>query len=390
MLSRRRSVDAAARRPVTPRTLTGVNVKKSAPRSSDGTWALVLLAVAAVWLGLSFRSMNAFLAAQVEADPGSVPNLVMSLSATVIGAVFAGAVAGHLVTVLPMRWLSGLPRLVTAAGGGVLVGLVAAAAGYSTFAATPAVAAIVAGVAGLSALLGGCAAAPKNTDAVAAGLAATVVLLAFMFLRGWFDEDLLNLLTRQPDTYRWIGIAGGVVAGMCAGLTAYALLRRRRSATKLSGYLLAGAAPGALWLLSEIAIRIAAAFLVNTTSQIDQLSDLLMGQTLEAQLNGSLATLFAGGTTAVLAFGMLLPKKKPVNRPTRAAAKPSAAAPSVAPTQPADTDTAAAEQTATPAPANEDRAGDSAATRDTAAEKKSGPAASAVDDPAGQPAEPAN
>lgn len=309
-----------------------MSVKKSGSEApSGGIWAVVLLAIAALWLGLSFQSMNAFLAKEVQNNPGAMPNLIMSLSATVIGAVFAGAVAGHLATIVSSRWLRQLPRIVAAAIGGVIVGLVAAALGYLTFSATPAVAAIVSGVAGIAAVLGGCLAAAKSTNVVAAGLSATVVLLAFMFLRGWFDDDLMNLLTRQPDTYRWIGIATGLVAGLFTGLTAFITLRRRRGGTKLYGHLVAGAAPGALWLLSEIGVRIAGALLLGTTGEIDQLSTLLMGQTLEAQLNGSLATLFAGGTTAVLAFGLLLQpadggKKKPAVPAQTAGRKPAAPA----------------------------------------------------------------
>ncbi|MGH8791496.1 MAG: hypothetical protein ACRDXX_02470 [Stackebrandtia sp.] len=295
-----------------------MNVSTTEPRAGlGGTGFLVLLALAAVHLGIAFAALGSLLADAVQTDPGQVANLIMSLSTMAIGAVFGGAVAGHLAVVAAAHGQSPrfarLPRILLAAWGGAAVGLIAAAVAYATFSSTPAVAAIIAGVAGVSSVLGSLLAAPRHDSVVAASLIATGVLLVLMFLRGWFRSDLADLLLRDGDAYRWISILAGVAAGVGVGLTAYAALRRRRATVGLYGYLAAGAAPGALWVISEISVRVGGAALLSTTDEIDALSDLMLGQSLDAQLNGGLAALFAGATTAVLAFGMLA-NGKPVSR----------------------------------------------------------------------------
>src|SRR5690606_34253635 len=158
------------------------------------------------------------------------------------GSVFGGTAAGHLARSSGLGFLTRLPRLATGAAAGMLVGVGAAALAYNTFSSSPAVAAIVAGVAGISAIIGGCLAAPRNTDAVLAGLCGTVVVLVTMFLRGWFSEEISAIMS--PNSYRWIGIVSGLVLGVVVGLTAVLVLRLRAPGTPLSGFLAAGAAPG--------------------------------------------------------------------------------------------------------------------------------------------------
>ena len=267
----------------------------------------MLLLVAFAWLGLSLQGMSAFLAADIRDNPGAVPTLVMSLSATIIGSAFLGSVCAHLATGAPWGWIRRIHPLVTGGVTGILAGALAAAVNYAVFSATPTIATIVAGTAGCCALIGALLASRRTRPTVFAGLVATLVLLVLMFLRGWFDNALLNLLTRTPDTYRWVGIAAGVIAGICVGLTAFTVLRRCNPDAKLYTHLGAGALPGLLWLVSEIGVRVAAAMLMGTTQEADELSIFAMRHSLDAQLNGCLAALFAGATTAVLAFGLLLP-----------------------------------------------------------------------------------
>ncbi|MGH8879530.1 MAG: hypothetical protein ACRD0P_19640 [Stackebrandtia sp.] len=291
-----------------------MNATTSARRSRPAVVAnLVLLAVAAAWLIVSFLSLRVLVAGVVEASPAAIATLITSLSGAIIGAVYAGTCAGHLARTSGPRFLSRLPRLVTGSAAGVIVGIATAALSFYTFGGTPSVATIVAGVAGISAIVGGCLAAPRNNDVVFAGMCATVVVLAAMFGRGWFAEQIGNMMT--PDSYLWIGVVFGVVLGMIVGLTALAVLRRRAPRTTLYGYLAAGAAPGALWLVSEVATRIAAGLFVANDIEPDKFSGLGMDLSLAAQLNGSLATLFTGATTAVLAFGILMPSRR--SKPAR-------------------------------------------------------------------------
>ncbi|ADD41556.1 hypothetical protein Snas_1860 [Stackebrandtia nassauensis DSM 44728] len=307
MLSRRKGAHATDAGKVTPRTLTRVNATTTDRRSRPaGIVSLVLLAIAAAWLIVSFLSLRVLVAEVVKADSRAIATLITSMSGAVMGAVFGGTCAGHLARISRLGFLTRLPRLVTGAAAGVLVGVAAAGLAYYTFSGTPAVATIVAGVTGIAAIVGGCLAAPRNTDAVFAGLCGTVVVLVVMFARGWFAAEINSMMT--PGSYQWVGIAFGVALGMLVGIAAVLVLRLRAPRTTLSGYLAAGAAPGALWLVSEVATRVAAGLLVAKGIEPDPISNLGMELILEAQLNGSLAALFTGGTTAVLAFGTLMSK----------------------------------------------------------------------------------
>jgi hypothetical protein len=286
-----------------------VNATKPARRSSSGVIAnIVLLVIAALWLVGSFQALRVLVAGSLRTQPESVANLIMSLSGTIAGAVFGGAAAGYLARSAKVRPFTAMSRHVCALSGGVVVGLVTAGLSFYTFGATPAVATIVAGVAGCAAVIGSLFAAAKNRDIVFAGLVGTLLVFVVMFLRGWFGGLVNSLYHSNPDAYRWIAIAAGLVIGLCVGLCGYLVLRRLQPKTSLYGFLAAGAAPGALWMFSEIATRIAAALLVANTAEPDVLSGLMMDQSLQAQLDGSMAALFAGATTTVLAFGLLAPK----------------------------------------------------------------------------------
>lgn len=334
MLPRRFGVDSAPEQCLNTRTLSAVKLSKTTTRAGLGkTGALILQALVAAHLAIAFVALHNLLADAVRTDPGQVASLVMSLSTMALGAIFAGAVCGHLAVVSSTdsgsARLQRLPRWLPAAVGGAGAGLLAGAAGYLTFSGSPTVAAIVAGVAAASAVLGGLLAAPRHDSVVAAGLIATAILLGFMFLRGWFHSDLAELLLQDGSAYRWISVASGVTAGVAVGLTAYLVLRRRRSPAGLYGYLAAGAAPGVLWVLSEVMVRVGGAALLSTTDEVDELSNLMLSQSLDAQLNGGLATLFTGATTAVLAFGLLAGA-----RPATDTARPSKGKPAAQSTAP--------------------------------------------------------
>ncbi|GAA4904822.1 hypothetical protein [Stackebrandtia albiflava] len=287
---------------------------KNTSRAALGPVATILLStVAVVWLGLQLLAMRTLLAGAVAADPGQVANLVISLSGLVVGTVYAGGVAGVSLANLADRtggFLSRPPRIVPAAAGGLGVGVVMATASYLTFAESPDLATLVAATVGVAGLLGGCVGAIRSVPVVTAGLSGTAVLLAVFVLRAYFMDELLSQLGRDVGTYRMVVIVGGLVAGLCVGVTAFLYLRRHTRRVGLYGFILAGATPGALWLLGELVTQIAASWLTlpgeDGTVNLDNLS---LALSAASQFNGGLTTLFAGATTAVLAFGILLPKR---------------------------------------------------------------------------------
>lgn|GEM_PF-4246277 len=291
-----------------------MKASKTETLSSPGSAiTLVLFAVAAIWLALQLLALRTLVAGAVQVDPAEVANLILGLSGLVVGIVFAGGVAGMAMRNFgpkALGFLANLPRIVTSVLGGLCVAIVMAVATYFTFAETPGLGMLIGGVAGISGLLGGCLASVRSIHLVTAGLTGTAVLLAVFFLRGYFTPELLAGLGRGISAYRTLAIVGGLVAGLFVGLAAFFYLRRRAPGTGLYGYLGAGAAPGVLWLLSEIITQITASQLSGPTQEgqinLDALSLQISAQ---SQFNGGLAALFTGATTAVLAFGLLIPSK---------------------------------------------------------------------------------
>ncbi|MFD0556038.1 hypothetical protein FB566_1261 [Stackebrandtia endophytica] len=286
---------------------------------------LILFAVAATWLALQLLALRTLVAGAVKVDPSEVANLILGLSGLVVGIVFAGGVAGMAMRNFgpkALGFLANLPRIVTSVLGGLGVAIVMAVATYFTFAETPGLGMLIGGVAGVSGLLGGCLASIRSIHLATAGLTGTAVLLAVFFLRGYFTPELLAGLGRGISAYRTLAIVGGLVAGLCVGLAAFIYLRRRAPQTGLYGYLGAGAAPGVLWLISEIITQITASQLTGPAGegQID-LDALSLQISAQSQFNGGLAALFTGATTAVLAFGLLIPSKNKRNKSAEANSK---------------------------------------------------------------------
>lgn len=300
---------------VKPRTLTCVKASKTQPVTPIGTAITVsLFAVAAIWLALQLMAMRTLVAGAVRIDPAEVVNLILGLSGLVVGVVFAGGTAGVTMATYgrdSIGFLRSLPRPVTAVLGGLCVSVVMATSGYFTFAQTPGLGVLVGGVVGVAGLLGGGLAAIHSSHLVVAGLAGTAVLLVVFFLRGYFTPEILESLGRGINSYRTLTIIGGLIAGICVGITAFLYLHKKASRTGLYGYIAAGAMPGLLWLVSELITQISATQLSTpaTDGQID-LDSLSLQLSAQSQFNGGMTALFAGATTAVLAFGLLTPQPK--------------------------------------------------------------------------------
>ena len=300
---------------VKPRTLTCVKASKSQPVPPIGTVAAaVLFAVAAIWLALQLMAMRTLVAGAVLVDPAEVVNLILGLSGLVVGVIFAGGVAGVAVATGgrdSIGFLRSLPKPLTAVLGGLCVSLVMAVAGYFTFVESPALGLLIGGVAGVAGLLGGSLATIRSSHLVAAGLTGTAVLLVVFFLRGYFTPGILESLGRGISAYRTLTIVGGLVAGICVGVAAYLYLRFHPSRTGLYGYILAGALPGILWLAGELITQVAATQLATPTTEGEINLDVLSLQlSAQSQFDGGLTALFAGATTALLAFGFLTPRQK--------------------------------------------------------------------------------
>jgi hypothetical protein len=231
--------------------------------------------------------------------------LAFSLSGPVFGAVFAGAAAAHLATALPG------PRALLAMTAALITGVAAGAAGYAGFAADADAAFVLGLVLLVSALVGGLVGVPKRRF-VPAGLAATVALVAYFLVQGAARERSMSLFADPLRGYGLWATLGPLIAGMACGFTAFMLLRRRGA--RLYGYLFAGAVPGLLWLLGTVLGQIGGELLLAQGEELSPLELASWTVNTQSQYNGAMTVLFAGATTAVLAYGLLLPKDQRARR----------------------------------------------------------------------------
>ncbi|MCC3762843.1 hypothetical protein K3N28_07130 [Glycomyces sp. TRM65418] len=271
-----------------------------------GRIALAVLGVAAVLsLGGVVYSLYRLTGMADGLDDTGVVLLANSLFSPIIVAAFAGAVAG----VLAARVLRG-PQKALAALGFTVIGLAAAAIAYASFSVDAAIALVLALVLLGSAIVGGLFSLPRRSVIVVAGLNAALLLLVFMFARGLFEAaSSVSLFSDPLDQYGALGTALPFVAGLACGLCAFLYLRSKQSGVKLLGHLLAGAIPGAIWLVATIIAQIGVGALLGVgLDELAPLDSAFLALSFQWQYNGSMTAMFAGAFCAVLAYGLLMPK----------------------------------------------------------------------------------
>ncbi|MFG3342690.1 hypothetical protein [Glycomyces sp. NPDC048151] len=280
--------------------------RAAAPEVEPGRVALwVLGAAAALSLGGVVFSLYQLTGMADGLDDTGVMLLANSLFSPIIVTAFAGAVAG---VVVP-RLVKGPKRALTVLGS-LVVGLIAAATGYASFAPDASIALVLALVLLGSGVIGGLFALPRRSVTVAAGLSATLLLLVSMFARGLFESATSVSLFSDPlDQYGALGQILPFVAGLACGICAFLYLRQKKAGVKLLGHLVAGATPGAIWMVSTIIAQIGVEVLLNVgLDEVAPLDEAFLSLSFQWQYNGSMTAMFAGAFCAVLAFGLLLPK----------------------------------------------------------------------------------
>jgi hypothetical protein len=271
-----------------------------------GRLALAVLgAAAALSLGGVVYSLYRLTGMADGLDDTGIVLLANSLFSPIIVTAFAGAVAG----VIAARALKG-PQKALAVLGFLVIGLAAALIAYASFSVDASIALVLASVLFGSAVIGGLFSLPQRSITVVAGLNAVLLLLAFMFARGLFEAaSSVSLFSDPLDQYGALGTALPFVAGLACGLCAFLYLRKKQAGVKLLGHLLAGAIPGAIWLVSTIIAQIGVGVLLDVgLDGIAPLDSAFLALSFQWQYNGSMTAMFAGAFCAVLAYGLLMPK----------------------------------------------------------------------------------
>ncbi|MEH0933803.1 hypothetical protein [Micromonospora psammae] len=289
------------------------------PTGAPGTGVLALLAVG--WLAAMLWSTR-------EAINSAAAGVTaISLSAFALpGVISAALVAGAAVALavaepLARRSDRATLRFVGAVGTGLLVGLGTAVAVNLTY-ADNATTNTIAGTSAAAAIIGGALAGARNAAPVGAIVAASLGTLLFVVAFSRARDPLFDLFGADGsqaslfDAAKWVSRTESLLAGLLAGLLAFAYLTwaRRRAvrrdpatpALRWPAYLLAGAGPGLLLLLAEVVIRIGGRTLLDLAGALSEADAVAQTSLGISRLDNGIWVLFVGALTALVAFGRTL------------------------------------------------------------------------------------
>ncbi|MGR6317404.1 hypothetical protein Q2K19_05935 [Micromonospora soli] len=289
----------------------------AADRPAYAPGAIVLAVVTVGWLAAMLWSTRA---AITSAAAGVT---AISLSAYALpGVITAALVAGAAVALAVTNPLGRATlRFLAAVGTGLLVGLAAAVAVNLTY-ADNATTNTIAGTTAAAAIIGGAVAGARNARVVGGLAGATLAAQLFVVLFSRARDPLSDLFgagdTQQSmlDAAKWVSRTESLLAGLIAGLVAFGYLAwTRRRAARREGvapelrwpaYLVAGAGPGLLLLLTEVIIRVGGHGLLDLAaalSEADQVAQTALGT---SRVDNGIWVLFVGALTALIAFGRTL------------------------------------------------------------------------------------
>ncbi|MFI6821656.1 hypothetical protein ACIBJE_11990 [Micromonospora sp. NPDC050187] len=290
------------------------------PAGSPAAALLALLALG--WLAAMLWSTRAAITS-AQAGVTAVSLSAYALPGVISAALVAGggmALAGT--NLLARRGVDRATlRFVTATGVGLLVGLLTAVT-INLFYADNATTNVIAGTTAAAAVVGGALAGARNARVVGAMVAATLTVLVFVVAFSRVRDPLFELYggggTQEAmvGAARWVSRTESLLAGLVAGVVAFGYLHlaRRRAlrrdpeapADRWPAYLVAGAGPGLLLLLTEVVLRIGGRSLLDLAAALSE-ADAVAQTTLgTSRLDNGIWVLFVGALTAMIAFGRTL------------------------------------------------------------------------------------
>ncbi|TDB70469.1 hypothetical protein [Micromonospora sp. KC723] len=295
------------------------------PAPAPGAAVLALLAVG--WLAAMLWSTR-------EAIRSAAAGLTaISLSAFALpGVISAALVAGAAVALAVGELLAGrlgdraTLRFVAAVGTGMLVGLGTAVAINLTY-ADNATTNTIAGTSAAAAIIGAAVAGARNAAPVGAIVTATLGTLLFVVAFSRARDPLFGLFGADGSqaslvgAAKWVSRTESLLAGLLAGLLAFGYLTwarrralRRDPATPSSRwpvYLVAGAGPGLLLLLTEVIIRVGGRTLLDLAGALSEADAVAQTSLGTSRIDNGIWVLFVGALTALVLFGRTLDPARP-------------------------------------------------------------------------------
>lgn len=275
--------------------------------------ASVLAAAGLVWLAASLVTAHASVVGNAGVPDVALGAAAFALPTLVAAALVAGAAAALAVGEYVQRLWPGASGGSTAvrrvvaglATGAVLGGICAGLViyGYGTFGQVAALAGTVA----VAALLGATAAV-LPPPVLASGVLATIGVLLVGLVAGLAQPGLVGIfgagtsLDSQVTASYALAYTIGVIGGALAGVVAFWFLRRY-PARAWPWYLLAGALPGLLLLVAEVAARIGGASLIEIVRGLSEGDRYAVDLGAFSRLRNAMIVTFVGGLTALVAVG---------------------------------------------------------------------------------------
>lgn len=280
-----------------------------------GTLALLAL----VWLLATLSSSRQVLGDAPDPTAMTITRAALELPQVVSASLVAGAAVGLAAVNLFARLASGvrtrpLPRLATSTGAGAVVGSALATPIVLGYELVPGIALASAAI-GAAAALGGLLAGVRHRVVIAAGVAGALGAFVVRALAGAFDGNLRTMFGGGDDPQSilaasgWVVLITALLAGVVAGFLAYLVVRRAGPhSLGWPAYLVAGAAPGLLALLSEAVTRLGGAALFPLVGPADQIVREFLTTN---RINQALVILFTGAVVAIILVGRTLRPAEP-------------------------------------------------------------------------------
>lgn len=290
--------------------------QSSEPGFSLAVGAVLLAPLALAWWAMMLWSTHEQIqAARIDIATTLAAN---ALPVVVSAALVAGAAVGLTVAnLLTRRGIAGVTiRFATTTGVGLALGLVGALVVNVGFA--PSLARMVlAGTTAAAATIGGTLAAIRFPPAVGAVISATLTVFGVVLALSLFNDPLLSLFgagnnqTSQLTAARWVARLASLTAGLVAGWAAFGYLRLARR--RLTGdvlrwpvYLIGGAGPGLLLLVTEVIIRIGGGTLLESAGGLSDADGVAQRVLAGSRIDHAIGVLFVGALTALITFGRTL------------------------------------------------------------------------------------
>ena len=271
-----------------------------------GVGAGILFVLGLIWLAATMWTAHAAITSSADASV-ALAAAAAALPGVIAASLLAGATAGLLATGrFAADPSSALRRLVVGLGAGAVLGAVCAGVILFGYGMNASIAMLAITVGAGSALGGAAAATPRPV--FAASIVGTFCLFLLGVVFNVFEPRLIDLFgagetvaskAAATTTFAYVQSA---VGGIAAGLVAFWFLRRHGSRA-WPWYLLAGALPGLLLLLSAVLTRTGGASLLGIVRSFSEADRLARDFIDFSQLRNALVVIFVGGLASMIAVG---------------------------------------------------------------------------------------